>query len=96
MRYVPFGLYNERLGVYISPLSQLIYQSGSYYTNNTYYWKTNFYEQSTHRLLYSIQMESYDPDDAESMAAAYAKVLTKKMVRAKVLEQQVSVAVKVQ
>jgi len=77
-QYAPFGLYNERFGVYKSTLTQLIYQPQSYYTSNRYYWQTNFYDQSTHQLLYSIQMESYDPDDAKSMAKAYAKTLTKR------------------
>ncbi len=44
------------------------------------------------KLIYSVQTQSFNPDDAESMGHEYGKMIVKNMVDQNILKQQVVVS----
>lgn len=54
-----------------------IYEAGYYVTNTKYFWKTNLYNFKTKKLIYSAQTESFNPDDVETLAHQYGKLIIK-------------------
>jgi hypothetical protein len=46
---------------------------------------------TTQKLIYSVQTQSFNPDDAESMGHEYGKMIVKNMVDQDLLKQQVVV-----
>lgn len=43
----------------------------------TYFFETNFYDLDSHKLLWSIQSEAFDPKDMKSWFKAYSKLILK-------------------
>jgi hypothetical protein len=62
-----------------------IYEPGYYVTSTKYFWESNFYEINSPKLIYSVQTQSFDPSNSESMAHEYGRMIVKNMVKQKVL-----------
>ena len=86
--YSPNGYPNSDFWGYSSTVYRQIYQSGYYATDTKYFWESNFYDMNTRKLLYSVQTQSFDPANSETMANEYGKLIVKDMVRQNVLNQQ--------
>jgi hypothetical protein len=89
-KYIP-PTYNNRIWSYRYDIYNRIYEPGYYVTSTKYYWESNFYDMTTQKLIYSVQTQSFNPDDAESMGHEYGKMIVKNMVDQDLLKQQVVV-----
>jgi hypothetical protein len=84
--YSPYGMYYNRFWGYRTTLYRRIYEPGYYVTETKYFWESNLYDMSTQKLVYSVQTESFDPVNSESMAHQYGKMIVKDMVNQLVLK----------
>ena len=62
--------------------------------NTKFFWESNLYDMSTQKLIYSVQTESFDPANSETMAHEYGKMIIKNMVQQSVLKDNGAVLVK--
>jgi hypothetical protein len=85
--YTPYSFYYNRFWGYRTTLYRRIYEPGYYITETKYFWESNLYDMSTQKLVYSVQTESFDPVNSESMAHEYGKMIVKDMVNQNVLKQ---------
>ena len=83
--YSPYGYYYSRFWGYRGILYHRIYEPGYYATDTKYFWETNLYEMNTQKLLYSVQTQSFDPVNTQSLAHEYGQLIVKDMTRKKVL-----------
>jgi hypothetical protein len=86
--YSPFGYYHNRFWGYRTALYRRIYEPGYYVTDTKYFWESNLYDMSTQELVYSVQTQSFDPANSESMAHEYGKMIVKNMVKQNVLQNK--------
>jgi hypothetical protein len=85
--YTPYSFYYNRFWGYRTTLYRRIYEPGYYVTETKYFWESNLYKMSNQKLVYSVQTESFDPVNAESMAHEYGKMILEDMVKQNVLKQ---------
>jgi hypothetical protein len=85
--YSPYGYYYNRFWGYRSTLYRRIYEPGYYVTETKYFWESNLYDMSTQKLVYSVQTESFDPVNSESMGHEYGLLIVKDMLKQSVLKQ---------
>ncbi len=90
-QYIPPN-YSNRFWGYRNARYIRIYEPGYYVTNTKYFWESNFYEMDNQKLLYSVQTQSFAPDNAESMGHGYGKMIVNNMVKQHILQQQTAVA----
>lgn len=62
--YSPYGYYYNRFWEYRSTLYRRIYTPGYYVSNTKYFWESNLYDMATQQLVYSVQTQSFNPDNA--------------------------------
>ncbi len=86
-KYIP-PTYNNRIWSYRYDIYNRIYEPGYYVTSTKYYWESNFYDMSNQKLLYSVQTQTFAPNDAESMGHEYGKMIVKNMINQDILKQQ--------
>ncbi|MFM6995172.1 MAG: hypothetical protein ACKOWO_08675 [Sediminibacterium sp.] len=63
-----------------------IYSPGYYQTQTKYFWESNIYNLKTKQFVYSVQTESFDPDEASALAHRYGKVIINDMKQKNVLQ----------
>jgi hypothetical protein len=85
--YTPYSFYYNRFWGYRTTLYRRIYEPGYYVTETKYFWESNLYKMSNQKLVYSVQTESFDPVNTESMAHEYGKLIVEDMVKQNVLKQ---------
>ena len=94
MQYSPVGDYYNRFWDYKTVLNQRIYEPGYYVTDTRYFWESNLYDLNSKKLIFSIQTESFAPANSESMGHEYGRMIVKKMVREKVLDDFTTTSIK--
>ena len=57
------------------------YEPGYYVTDTKYFWESNFYDMSTQTLVYSVQTQSFDPANSESLGHQYGQMIVNDMVK---------------
>jgi hypothetical protein len=83
--YSPYVYYQNRFWGYYGTLNRRIYETGYYVMDTKYFWESNFYDMSTQKLIYSVQTQSFDPSDSESLAHEYGKKIINDMMKQKIL-----------
>jgi hypothetical protein len=88
--YSPYGYYYNNFWGYRTALYHRIYEPGyyepgHYVVNTRYFWESNLYDMSTQKLVYSVQTQSFDPANSESLAHEYGQLIIKNMVQQHVL-----------
>jgi len=83
--YSPYGYYHSYFWGYRMALYHRIYEPGYYIVNTRYFWESNLYDMRTQKLLYSVQTQSFDPANSESLGNEYGKLIIQDMIRQKVL-----------
>jgi hypothetical protein len=92
--YSPYGYYYNRFWGYRSTLYHRIYEPGYYVSDTKYFWESNLYDMASQQLVYSVQTQSFSPDNADILGHEYAKLIVKDIVKHNVLQQQGNVQVK--
>jgi hypothetical protein len=91
-KYVPGNMYYSPYGYYYNNfwgwdcLSHRIYGPGHYIAIK-YFWESNLYDMNTQKLVYSVQTQSFDPANSESMGHEYGQMIVKDMVKNNVLKK---------
>jgi hypothetical protein len=88
IHYSPYGYYYNRFWGYRSTLYHRIYEPGYYVSDTKYFWESNLYDMASQQLVYSVQTQSFSPDNADILGHEYAKLIVKDIVKHKVLQQQ--------
>lgn len=83
--YAPYAYDYNRFWGYRSSLYFRIYKPGYYVTNTKYFWESNLYDMSTQKLVYSVQTQSFDPDDSDILAHQYGRLIVKQMIKENIL-----------
>jgi hypothetical protein len=83
--YSPYGYYYNHFWGYRNTLYRRIYEPGYYVTDTKYFWESNLYEMETQKLIYSVQTQSFDQANSESMGHEYGKMILKDMLKNNVL-----------
>jgi len=83
--YSPYGYYHYSFWGYRTALYHRIYEPGYYIVDTKYFWESNLYDMSTQQLMYSVQTESFDPVNSESLAHEYGQIIVKNMVEQNIL-----------
>ena len=86
--------YRNRFFSYRYEMYQRIFEPGYYVTNTKYFWESNFYNLKTKQLIYSVQTQSFNPDDAETLAHEYGKLIVKDMMKEQVLKNESTTNIK--
>ncbi|MFC0775099.1 hypothetical protein [Terrimonas alba] len=81
INYSPYGYYYNRFWGYYGTMNRRIYEPGYYVTDTKYFWESNFYDMGTQKLLYSVQTQSFDPANSESLGHEYGQLIVKNMVK---------------
>ena len=88
MYFTPYGYYHNNFWEYRSALYQRIYEPGYYVTSTKYFWESNLYDMNTQKLVYSVQTQSFEPVNSESLGHEYGEKIVKNMVNQHVLNNQ--------
>lgn len=83
--YSPYYSYQRRFWPYYGMMYERIYSPGYYQTSTKYFWESNLYDLKSKQLIYSVQTESFDPNDATVLAHRYGKVIVNDMKQKNVL-----------
>lgn len=87
MHYSPYGYYYSRFWGYRTVLYHRIYEPGYYVTDTKYFWESNLYDMSNQKLLYSVQTQSFDPANSESLGHEYGQMIINDMVKNNVIKK---------
>lgn len=83
--FSPYGYYYNHFWGYRSTLYNRIYEPGYYVTDTKYFWESNLYDMETQKIVYSVQTQSFDPSNSESMGHEYGQIIVKDMIRNNIL-----------
>lgn len=67
--------YRNRYFDYRYEMYGRIFEPGYYVTNTKYFWESDFFNLKTKQLIYSVQTQSFNPDDSEKLAHEYGNLL---------------------
>jgi len=79
--FSPYFVYQRHFWGYYSTIYNRIYSPGYYEVATKYFWESNFYNLDTKELLYSVQTKSFNPDNSQSLAHEYGKLIVSDMAR---------------
>ncbi|HJS53527.1 MAG TPA: hypothetical protein VJ765_03255 [Chitinophagaceae bacterium] len=85
--YSPYGYYYNHFWGYYGTMHRRIYETGYYITDTKYFWESNFYDMSTQKLIYSVQTQSFDPANSESLGHQYGQMIVKDMVKSNIINK---------
>ncbi|MBS1524186.1 MAG: hypothetical protein JST19_00970 [Bacteroidetes bacterium] len=75
--YSPYSYYYRHFWGYHTAIYRRIYEPGYYVMNTRYFWESNVYEMDTQKLLFSVQTQSFNPSDSESLGHEYGQLIVK-------------------
>jgi hypothetical protein len=85
--YSPYGYYYNRFWGYRTTLYRRIYEPGYYVTDTKYFWESNLYDMNDQKLVYSVQTQSFDPGNSESLGHEYGQLIINDMVKSNVIRK---------
>jgi hypothetical protein len=86
--YSPYGYYYNRFWGYRTTLYHRIYEPGYYVTDTKYFWESNLYDMGTQKLIYSVQTQSFDPSNTETLGHEYGQLIVNRMQQEGVLSKK--------
>ena len=89
IKYVPGRVinmpYNDQFDRYYYNTYERIYTEGYDTASTKFFWKTNFYDYTAKKMIYSSQTHSFDTGSKESLAHYYGLLLANNLVKSRVL-----------
>ncbi|HEU0111489.1 MAG TPA: hypothetical protein VFQ73_11465 [Flavisolibacter sp.] len=90
--YSPYTIYQNRFWGYYRSIYNRIETPGYYEERTKYFWESNFFDLKNHRLIYSVQTQSFDSELTNSLAHEYGQNIVKSLNgQGLLLKQQPSV-----
>jgi hypothetical protein len=81
--YAQYGTFSGYYGHWSSP----IYTPGYYTIDRTYYIESNLFDINTEGLLWSVQTQTYQPDDMATFSKKYTKAIVSRLRKDKVVKK---------
>lgn len=78
--HTPYVGYHDKFWSYYRSLNSRIEEPGYYEEVTRYFWESNFYDLATNKLLYSVQTQSFLPENINSLAHDYGKKIVENMI----------------
>lgn len=86
VHYSPYAVYHSRFYGYYHTMYLRVYSPGYYTTTEKYFWESNFYSvDSTTRLLYSAQSQSFD-QAISSLSYQYSEMIIRDMLKSNIIK----------
>lgn len=85
--YSPYGYYYNRFWGYRGTIYHRIHEPGYYVSNTNYFWESNLYDMATQQLVYSVQTQSFNPDNADALGSEYGKLIVNNMVKNNIFQK---------
>ncbi len=85
--YSPYAIYYNRFWGYRTTLYRRIHTPGYYVADTRYFWESNLYDMATQQLIYSVQTQSFNPDNADALGSEYSKLIINNMKNQQVLKK---------
>lgn len=82
MRYGYYGTFGGYYGNYGS----VMYDPGYYTQDEIYFIETNLYDVATEKLVWSVQSKTYNPSGIQQFSEEFSKIITKQLIKAKLIE----------
>lgn len=92
--YSPYIIYHNRFYGYYRSVYNRIETAGYYEVSTKYFWESNLYDLADHKLIYSVQTESFEPASVDALAHEYGKKIIENMIKSNVLSKQGEAVVK--
>lgn len=83
--YTPYSMYYRRFWGYYSTVYDRVYEPGYYTENTNYFWESNLYDLADKSLIYSAQTKSFDPNNLETLADEYGKIISNDLFKKGIL-----------
>jgi len=83
--YTPYSMYYSRFWGYYSTVYERVYEPGYYTENTNYFWESNLFDLSDKSLIYSAQTKSFDPNNLETLADEYGKIISNDLFKKGIL-----------
>ncbi len=83
--FSPYYSYHHRFSPYWGVMYERIYTPGYYQSSTKYFWESNIYNLKTKQLIYSVQTESFEPNETTALAHRYGKVIINDLKQKNVL-----------
>jgi hypothetical protein len=83
--YTPYSMYYRRFWGYYSTVYERVYEPGYYTENTNYFWESNLFDLSDKSLIYSAQTKSFDPNNLETLADEYGKIISNDLFKKGIL-----------
>ena len=77
--YYPYNGYASNFNSYYSSYYTETSLSGYYQTDKLYFIESNLYDANTYELLWSVQSQSYNPSDIETVSKDYCNELFREL-----------------
>jgi len=72
--YPAYGYYGG-FGSYYCYYSPTVYSPGYYTTDKVYYLEANLFDTDSEKILWSVQSETYNPEDLKEFSAEYSELM---------------------
>lgn len=79
---------NSRIWSYRNNIYNRVYEPGYYVIDTKYFWESNFYEMASQKLLYSVQTQCFNMENAEILGHEYGKMIVKNLVKQHIISKQ--------
>jgi hypothetical protein len=79
---------NSRIWSYRNNIYNRVYEPGYYVIDTKYFWESNFYEMASQKLLYSVQTQCFNMENAEILGHEYGKMIVKNLVKQHMISKQ--------
>ena len=83
--YTPYSMYYRRFWGYYSTVYDRIYEPGYYTENTNYFWESNLYNLENDALIYSAQTKSFNPNNLETLADEYGRIISNDLFKKGIL-----------
>jgi hypothetical protein len=79
--YMPYSGYGLRFRGYYQYWWPIMYDPGYYTTDRTYSMEGNLFDVESERLIWSVQTESFNPDDIDAFSRGLTEVMLERAVK---------------
>jgi hypothetical protein len=81
MYYTPFSYDYGYFWGYYSGIYDRVYEPGYYESGTNYLWESNLFDLDKGKLIYSVQSNSFDPYNAQTLGKDYGKSIARDMIK---------------
>ena len=85
--YPAYGYYGG-FGSYYGYYSPTVYSPGYYTTDKVYYLEANLFDTDSEKILWSVQSETYNPEDLKEFSAEYSELMIDQAYKDRIIRKR--------